>query len=108
MRSFVDPLGFRYSSLHQMDGFRPGSETQTKGVVTRLDEQRGSCGIDDGLEFMDLLVCMSDFALLKTHIFLAGNGVEEVTAISNSLQNEPEYGRRRGLNRHSCGPHCQR
>lgn len=58
MRSLVDPLGFRYSSLHQIDGFNPGSETQTNGVVTRLDEQRDRCGIEGRLESMDGLACL--------------------------------------------------
>jgi len=44
MRSFVEPLGFKYSSLHQTVGVQPGTDTATSGVVMRLEEQRGRCG----------------------------------------------------------------
>lgn len=53
MRSFVDPLGFKYSSLHQTVGVQPGTDTATSGVVMRLEEQRGRWGLS--CEFMSSL-----------------------------------------------------
>lgn len=53
MRSFVDPLGFKYSSLHQTVGVQPGTDTAISGVVMRLEEQRGRWGV--GRNFMSSL-----------------------------------------------------
>lgn len=77
MRSFVDPLGFKYSSLHHTEGTNPGTETETSGVVMRLEEQRGRCGV--GRELMSRLLMGKHVSqqVMQARLLFAGVSVEE-------------------------------